>query len=214
MDLYADDEIVGAVTRDLVARGHAILQIHRLGETDEAHVAELLRLFDPPQGARVLDIGCGTGAVAKLMAEARPDLRFTLLNVSPSQLGMCPAGFDLICGDMNDLPFSSGSFDAVMALYALGHGDLAAVTGEIERVLRPGGVAFVYDLAADEPAALEEALNYRAHDLADIARCGMVMETIPLKATSVERFMEVMPLCAYRRIFAGVSPVAYRMRKP
>ena len=125
---YGDDARVGHVTRMLVSHGSGILQTHKLAATDRDHVAALLDRFAPPQGARVLDAGCGVGAVAEMMARIRSDLRFTLLNISGAQLEMAPAGMAKVRADIHALPFSAGRFDAVMFNYSLGHGLLDSLS--------------------------------------------------------------------------------------
>ena len=165
---YGDDVNVGIWTRELFARGHYILQSHKLGTTDRDHVAALLDYFDPPASAHVLDVGCGVGTVAALMAKQRPDLRFTLLNISASQLEIGTAAMPKVRADMHDLPFPADSFDAVMFCYSLGHGLLDQCIAEAARVLRPGGVLFIYDLSGDDPEYLIEHLGYRPHDEAEM----------------------------------------------
>ncbi len=165
---YGDDRLVRLLTRQLVAQGHVILQTHRLGVTDLDHVEALLDWFAPPAGASILDVGCGVGAVAAFMTECRPDLRFTLLNISGSQLELAPAGMTKVRADLHELPFDAGSFDAVMFNYSLGHGLLDRCLAEAARVLRSGGVLFIYDLATANHAYLVDHLGYRPHSEGEV----------------------------------------------
>jgi ubiquinone/menaquinone biosynthesis C-methylase UbiE len=102
---------------------------------------------DLPDGARVLDVGCGDGrrTIATLRA-ADPSLSLVGLDFSRVQLDLareavgCPA-VDLVQGDMTSLPFSR-AFDAVTAYHSVFHvprTEHPAVYAEFARVLRPGG---------------------------------------------------------------------------
>ena len=66
--------------------GLNVLTGFMLDDGEAVHCARLLELMSPKPGAVVLDAGCGFGAVAKHMAELRPDLRFHLLNLTDVQL--------------------------------------------------------------------------------------------------------------------------------
>jgi ubiquinone/menaquinone biosynthesis C-methylase UbiE len=165
---YGDDDNVRAVTRELVRLGFPVFQSHKLAPTDREHVAVLLRLFDPPHGAEVLDAGCGVGAVASLRVELRPDLLFSLLNISAAQLELAPDAMPKIRGDFQDMPVPAASFDAVMFNFTLGHGLLDACFSEAARVLRPGGVLFVYDLTSNDHAHIIPRLGYRPHGRAEV----------------------------------------------
>ena len=57
-------------------------------------------------------------------------------------------------GDMRSIPFASGCFSFVYALYAvffMTKPDIAVAMGEIERVLKPGGLCFVNFRSVDDP---------------------------------------------------------------
>jgi hypothetical protein len=214
MCAYDDDRVVGDVTSGLVAQGHEVFQIYKSGASDRDHIEWLLDRMSPCFGASILDIGCGVGAVASLMSDARPDLRFTLMNKSQAQVGMCPPEFPSVIADMNDIPYFPRPFDAAMALYSLGHGDLAAVMAGAARSIRRGGVFFVYDLEGREIPEM----GYNAHRYEDVAseasRCGFTVTDwgYPLDV-SPDRFFDVMPKADFEVIFAGIRPVFYRMVK-
>lgn len=94
-----------------------------------------------PAGARVLDVGAGSGDLARavLRAGARQvvALDFTL----PMLARACRAGGPAcVGGDALALPFSDASFDRVVSGMTLRNlADLPRAFAEMRRVLRPGG---------------------------------------------------------------------------
>ena len=100
-------------------------------------------------GADVLDVGIGTGLVAReALTLIGPQGR--LVGVDPS-LGMMGEvalpGVELVCGRAEALPRESASSDFVSMGYALRHiTDVAAAFSEFHRVLRPGGRLLVLEI--------------------------------------------------------------------
>ena len=109
-------------------------------------VVDLARL---PRGARVLDVGCGSGVTVAHLAGTR-GLRATGLDASAAQIGRARAAWpdlDLVEGRAEELPFEAGSFDAVLAecvLSTLAEPGLAL--REMSRVLSVRGCAILTDL--------------------------------------------------------------------
>jgi ubiquinone/menaquinone biosynthesis C-methylase UbiE len=196
MSAYSDDNFVGKVTRDIISQGSRILQIFQRG-TEAEHVDFLLNAFSPSDGAVVLDAGCGIGEVSRLMKLRRPDLDFVLLNISQAQLDLCP-DFTKVRGSVEAIPLPNESIDAVMACYVMGHVEPMLAIKEFERVLKPGGVMFIYDLHAGRH--LEE-LDYTAHAFNGVHPTGM-------NTTSFSRFMP-----DFEARFPDVKPVIVRLVK-
>ncbi|MBX3595584.1 methyltransferase domain-containing protein [Sphingomonas sp.] len=91
-----------------------------------AAVAERL-----PQGARVLDVGCGSGDVAALVMQLRPDVRIEGIDVLVRPQTAIPVH----AYDGAAIPFADDSFDAAMVIDVLHHtDDPGAVLAEIARV--------------------------------------------------------------------------------
>jgi SAM-dependent methyltransferase len=213
-----DDDAVGKLTIEAIEKAGPVMQTHKFSPDDREHVVRLLSMFSPPANARVLDAGCGVGIVAALMHTARPDLEFVLLNVSPAQLAMCPPDMERIAADFHEIPLPSESADAVMVNYALGYALLEKVFEEFSRVLRPGGVLFIYDLAADDSDLVTEHLGYRAHSTTRVMQEAALHSFTadgaqPAGGSHVEHFYKLMPRGTFAELFHGVRPVAYRFTR-
>jgi SAM-dependent methyltransferase len=104
----------------------------------------LLRTACPGESARVLDVGCGTGAnVSVLRSHAR---RVVGLDFRPEGIANARqqhTGALFVRGNATRLPFEAGTFDVVTVLDVLEHVDDEAALDEIRRVLRPGGAIVI-----------------------------------------------------------------------
>jgi SAM-dependent methyltransferase len=96
--------------------------------------AMLRRSPVPVAGARVLDVGAGTGVAARA-AIARGARRVVATDVAREMLAQREAGIEAAVADAAMLPFADGSFDLVTASCSLGHlTDPAAALREARRV--------------------------------------------------------------------------------
>ena len=92
------------------------------------------------QARRVLDVGCGVGALLPHLDKAAPRAMIVGLDRTEAMVALGPRDFPLLVGDAAELPFPDGSFDAVVMAFMLFH--LPRPTAglvEAWRVLRPGG---------------------------------------------------------------------------
>jgi demethylmenaquinone methyltransferase/2-methoxy-6-polyprenyl-1,4-benzoquinol methylase len=92
-------------------------------------------------GERVLDVAAGTGTSARLLS--RPGVEVVGCDFSPGMLqvarGRVP-NVTFVPGDALDLPFDSGSFDAVTISFGLRNvADRQRALAEMYRIVRPGG---------------------------------------------------------------------------
>jgi demethylmenaquinone methyltransferase/2-methoxy-6-polyprenyl-1,4-benzoquinol methylase len=105
-------------------------------------------------GMRVVDVGVGTGLVAREAARIVGSASL-VAGVDPSA-GMLasarvPEGVTLLEGRAEAIPLPDGCADFVSMGYALRHiGDLSAAFREFRRVLKPGGIACVLEITRPE----------------------------------------------------------------
>ncbi len=105
-----------------------------------------------PQGARVLDVGCGGGANIATMLKKVPDAVVDGLDYSAQSVAYSrrknAAHLGTRCtihqGDVASLPYPDGDLDLVTAFETIYFWpDLDAALTEIRRVLRPDGRLFI-----------------------------------------------------------------------
>jgi SAM-dependent methyltransferase len=101
----------------------------------------------PPQGARVLDVGCGTGEIVVRLAARFPGASFVGVDLEESHLERARASCAALgararfqSGDALALPFADEQFDLVICRHLLqAVPDAGRALAEMARVLRPGG---------------------------------------------------------------------------
>jgi demethylmenaquinone methyltransferase/2-methoxy-6-polyprenyl-1,4-benzoquinol methylase len=117
-------------------------------------------LPDRPAPACV-DIACGTGDVALLLAERYPEGTVTGVDIAVPMLALAGTrnrfpNVRFGTADMCALPFPDGSVDIVTGSYALRNApELRAALAEIRRVLSADGVAALLDFSRPESPRLQ-----------------------------------------------------------
>ena len=124
------------------------------------------RLLDQvPENVRVLEIGAGTGALLTELASRA--VKVIGVDHSPAMLEEARrrlandgvSDVELRLGEMSHLPLPNASVDCVVANMVLHHAaDPATVLAEIRRVLAPGGLLLLADLARHEREVVREQL--------------------------------------------------------
>jgi SAM-dependent methyltransferase len=94
---------------------------------------------------RILDAGCGTGAILQRLGNPERNLG---VDLAPEAISFCrERGLNNVQqGNVCALPFDDGSFDAVISSSVLYHqwvSDIDLAIREIYRVLRPGGLVVI-----------------------------------------------------------------------
>jgi ubiquinone/menaquinone biosynthesis C-methylase UbiE len=112
------------------------------------HLRELFASLQGSQG-RLLEVGCGIGVDSIQLAKCgfdvtAVDLTESALKVARQFAAARGVSVDFRLGNAEGLDFPDGTFDAVYSFGVLHHTpDIARSVGEVRRVLRPGGTAYV-----------------------------------------------------------------------
>lgn len=117
----------------------------------EMYALQLVRRHMPERTGNVLDVGCGSGVYLAPLAEMGFNVKG--IDLSPGMLDACRERIsrthghlpiELSPGDIENIPFGSSSFRAVLCIGVLGYltSDEKGLA-ELHRVIEPGGLLFI-----------------------------------------------------------------------
>ena len=111
---------------------------------------------------RLLDLGCGTGALAERVLGVAPGAHLTCVDLSPRMAEAARARLagraEVLLGDAERLPFHDAGFDAVWCNDSFHHyPDPERAAFQAWRVLAPGGALVIGD--AWQPAPARAVMN-------------------------------------------------------
>ena len=151
----------------------------------------LFRMLDPiakqRRFERVLEAGCGTGYLSRLLG-SRYQWNIVALDADPDGLKYARAAEtrSLVQGNIAALPFESDSFDALLSIDVIPHlerGSEHTVFDEFARVLRPGGLLVIRAAALD---LLHSRHSVFVHEVQRFTRSQLV-DALELSGFRVER---------------------------
>jgi ubiquinone/menaquinone biosynthesis C-methylase UbiE len=169
------------------------------GGAHNDHYHNFLLRHRPANCQNVLEIGCGTGAFARRLAERSeagsagslpafsasdrfsPAVRVLALDLSPEMIRLARERssqfpnitFEL--ADVRDRPLPKESFDCIVTIATLHHLAYAETLLQMKAALKPGGVLLVLDLF--EPASISDSL------LAGLSDSMLNLVAIPVSVT-------------------------------
>lgn len=162
----------------------------------------------PPRIGRLLDIGCGTGGLLERLAprieeglgvDASRDM-LALARTRLAERGL--AQISVRQADMYRLALPDAAFDAVTLQMVLHYAeDPAAALAEACRVLRPGGVLAIVDLAPHQRADLLGAHAHRWPGFDDAGIAGWLGASgcVPARSATVPGALDVRVWIAERK---------------
>ena len=153
-------------------------------------------------GRDLLEIGAGSGSVARQLLSRNPELAWMAIDIDPRMTQAAATrllGFpnaSVKTADAAAMPFPDDSFDSVVSCLMLHHiGDWERAVAEVARVLRPGGTFLGYDLVRTPLASVFHRPDGSPHRLivphdfrAECARNGLTMSLQPRLLGHVMRF--------------------------
>ena len=161
-------------------------------------IQETLRRADLRAGARVLDVGCGSGA---LIGEVRRKYSPTLTVGVDLSLAMVAtakerrtAGAQFLVGDAENLPLEAAQFDVVFSTSSFHFWpNRQRALREIHRVMRPAGRLVITDWCDDFLArrVCDAYLRWRdpSHPrIVTRSECAALLEECGFDVVSIERY--------------------------
>jgi len=125
-------------------------------------------------GSSICDVGCGTGSTVSKLNElgflaTGLDISQKLINHGKTKY----PGIKLLCADATEMPFESGSFEAVISECSLSVMDTGEVLRECYRILKPEGLLLLSDVyVRNEQAAVDAGFYTKEQWTGLIENCG------------------------------------------
>jgi SAM-dependent methyltransferase len=138
--------------------GVAVLEDRARVPTYQAMFRHLIDVMAPPTDARILDVGCGSGALDRLLATRLAAARIDAIDVNPFLLREAAAlarqfgdRIAFTPGSALALPFPEETFDCIFSVTVLEECDANQAIAEMLRVARPGARIGIVVRAIDLP---------------------------------------------------------------
>jgi len=175
------------------------MKMHSSERQTQANDLEVLSRYLPMRGGeRILELGCGAGQTTRELAESHPGLAILATEVDAIQHDK-----NLQIKDLPNVTFQLGGAEAialadssvhyVILLKSLHHVPGALLTqslGEIHRVLKPGGLAYISEPIADGPFNDEEVVRRNAFSALEQAVAAGMFELVEQIFFHEERLYE------------------------
>ncbi len=138
--------------------GIAALEDRARAPTYRAMFRTLVDHLAPEDGARVLDVGCGSGALDRMFAALRPSVRIEAVDLNPfflreaSALAAKDGSGERISfreASATALPYEEATFDGAFSVTVLEECGADLAIAEMVRVVKPGGRIAVVVRAID-----------------------------------------------------------------
>jgi ubiquinone/menaquinone biosynthesis C-methylase UbiE len=162
-------------------------------------------------GSRVLDVGCGTGTLAIMIAGAYPGVDVSAIDADAEVLGRARAKADAAGVAIafqqamaTELPFAAGSFDRVTSTLMAHHLPTDAkqqMFAEIRRVLVPDGELHLVDIGP--------ARGGLARSVQRLLRPGVLVDNLDGKLPPLMAAAGLMDVAEEARVVTALGPLVF-----
>lgn len=126
-------------------QGIMMLYLSRKLRFDDYFFTQYDKLLDLDHNRelRILEVGCGPGALAEALHRWYPKAKITAIDRDSNFITFAKnniTGVSFVEGDAANLPFENDSFDVTISNTVQEHVEPTAFWGEQRRVLKPGGI--------------------------------------------------------------------------
>lgn len=154
-------------------------------------------LADAEVRGRTLELGCGSGAMARALLETHStidelvatDYDPAMVTAATRELAEYGPLVRVEQADATALPYQTGEFDTVATFLMLHHTvHWETALTEAVRVLRPGGRLLGFDLTGSAPARLLHHIEGAPHRFLDLGDLRALLAELPLKTWSTKNW--------------------------
>lgn len=146
-----------------------------------------------PLRGDVLELGCGSGAMAEALLDAHPDVRLVATDLDPrmaasarSRLARFGDRARVETADATELSYPDDSFDAILSFIMLHHVmRWERALDEAVRVAKPGGVIVGYDLLNTLPMRLLHQAEGKGFRMMTLDALRAAVGGLPLERRTV-----------------------------
>lgn len=169
MKSLPEPEVKASYVKDVfrrIAPQYDLMNKLMTGGFDILWKKRVVKLMQVSSGQAYLDLGAGTGDLAKMVAKKYPELHLVAADYSFYMMlsGRGGCGFSFVNADAMQTPFAEASFDRISSGYLLRNvSDLDRTLAEIYRLLKPGGRYVNLDTTQPGKNILSPLIHFHMH---------------------------------------------------
>ena len=178
--------------------------------------SEIIKSVKLPKNSKVIDLGCGTGALTKQLLKKYPKINILAIDLSREMLDFYRKNFSnqiknsqikSICGNAEKINnYTNKKYDTVFISSALWDMDIETTIKNIQRVLKKDGV-IVFNLPALVVEKEQGFIFFIEHFFRQSLNSGMIYRRI--KINYLKKILK-----KYNLIFLSMRKYSFRLSKP